>query len=433
MIAWNSAPVPDVPGAAGPVSLYDTAQQRVVEVDAARNPSMYVCGITPYDATHLGHASTYVAFDLLNRIWRDAGAGVRYVQNVTDVDDPLLERAAATGIDWRDLATQQIDLFRADMEALNVLAPDHYIGAVEAVEWIVPVVEQLVADGYAYTLAGDGEHDDVYFSVEAAQRPGYTDTGRGVSAAPWELGGISHLSRQEMLPLFAERGGDPDREGKKDALDPLLWRSARDGEPRWDGRTLGPGRPGWHIECTVIAQRFLPSPFTVQGGGSDLVFPHHEMSAGHAAGSGHQLAKHYAHAGMVGYEGGKMSKSRGNLVLVSRLTQAGVEPAAIRVAILGQHYRSDWSWTDELLEAATARLASWRRARGFAQREDVAALVGCIRAALTQDLDAPTALGAVDQWAEQATSSRKDAAPDPQAQELLGNALDALLGIRLVD
>jgi L-cysteine:1D-myo-inositol 2-amino-2-deoxy-alpha-D-glucopyranoside ligase len=287
---------------------------------------MYVCGITPYDATHMGHAASYVAFDLLNRAWRAAGQRVSYVQNVTDIDDPLLERATAIGVDWRDLAASQIELFRSDMEALNVLAPDSYVGAVESIPLIVPAIERLLDLGLAYRVAGTaGEPDgDVYYDVEAASK-------HSVDTDAWTLGAISGLGEAEMLELFSERGGDPGRAGKRQALDPLLWRVAREGEPSWEGGELGSGRPGWHIECTVIAQRYLPSPFTVQGGGSDLVFPHHEMGAGHAYSlSGRPLARHFAHAGMVGLDGEKMSKSKGNLVLVSKLRAAGEEPATVR-------------------------------------------------------------------------------------------------------
>jgi L-cysteine:1D-myo-inositol 2-amino-2-deoxy-alpha-D-glucopyranoside ligase len=224
--------------------LFNTAVGREVALEVDGQPSMYVCGITPYDATHMGHAASYVAFDLLNRAWRDAGHDVVYVQNVTDVDDPLLERATATGVDWRDLAASQIELFQTDMEALNVLAPDHYVGAVESIALIVPEVERLISRGLAYKVPGTkGEPDgDVYYDVEAAGK-------QSVSPDAWTLGSISGLAESEMLELFAERGGDPGRAGKRQALDPLLWRVAREGEPSWPGGSLGAGRPG----CTSSA------------------------------------------------------------------------------------------------------------------------------------------------------------------------------------
>lgn len=388
---------------------------------------MYVCGITPYDATHMGHAASYVAFDLLNRAWRDGRQQVSYVQNVTDVDDPLLERATATGVDWRELAASQIELFQTDMEALNVLAPDHYVGAVEAIPRIVPAIESLLERGLAYRVAGGaGEPDgDVYYDVEAAGKHS------AEAEDAWTLGSVSGLSDAEMLELFAERGGDPGRAGKRQALDPLLWRVARDGEPSWPGGALGAGRPGWHIECTVIAQQYLPAPFTVQGGGSDLVFPHHEMGAGHAYSlTGVPLAKHFTHAGMVGLDGEKMSKSKGNLVLVSKLRAEGEEPAAIRLAILAHHYRSDWSWTAEGFAEAKERLRTWRAAAEVAPSGSAAPLLGQLRAALSDDLDAPRALAAVDAWAGAALTA--DAGQGSAADAaLVGDAVDALLGVEL--
>ncbi|MBT2247604.1 cysteine--1-D-myo-inosityl 2-amino-2-deoxy-alpha-D-glucopyranoside ligase [Arthrobacter sp. BHU FT2] len=425
MKSWTSRPVPNLPGTMPAIRLFDTAAGREVVLESGPRASMYVCGITPYDATHMGHAASYVAFDLLNRAWRDAGQDVSYVQNVTDVDDPLLERATATNVDWQELAHSQIELFQTDMEALNVLSPDHYVGAVESIDLIVPEVERLVSQGLAYRVPGtNGEPDgDVYYDVEAAGK-------QSVAPDAWTLGSISGLSESEMLELFAERGGDPGRAGKRQALDPLLWRVARDGEPHWPGGSLGDGRPGWHIECTVIAQKYLPAPFTVQGGGSDLIFPHHEMGAGHAYSlAGVPLAKHYAHAGMVGLDGEKMSKSKGNLVLVSKLRAAGEDPAAIRLAILAHHYRSDWSWTDEGFAAAKADLASWRRALGHAPEGSAAPLLDEMRAALAADLDAPAAVAAVSRWARRANDGGTPASAADQA--LVRDAVDALLGIRL--
>ncbi|HSO17133.1 MAG TPA: cysteine--1-D-myo-inosityl 2-amino-2-deoxy-alpha-D-glucopyranoside ligase [Arthrobacter sp.] len=426
MKSWISRPVPQLPGSMPALRLFDTAKGSVVTLGAAGEQSMYVCGITPYDATHMGHAASYVAFDLLNRAWRDGRQTVTYVQNVTDVDDPLLERATATGVDWRDLAASQIELFQTDMEALNVLAPDRYVGAVEAIPLIVPAIELLLQRGLAYRVAGGaGEPDgDVYYDVEAAGKHSAEATDA------WTLGAVSGLSDAEMLELFAERGGDPGRAGKRQALDPLLWRVAREGEPSWPGGELGEGRPGWHIECTVIAQKYLPAPFTVQGGGSDLVFPHHEMGAGHAYSlTGVPLAQHFAHAGMVGLDGEKMSKSKGNLVLVSRLRAAGEEPAAIRLAILAHHYRSDWSWTDAGFAAAKDRLRTWRAALAAAPAGSAAGLVSRMRAELSNDLNAPGAVAAVDAWAQAALADGQDASPSDAA--LVSDAVDALLGVEL--
>lgn len=424
MLAWSAPTVPHLPGNAPILAVHDTATGRLQDTAdaAAANAaaSMYVCGITPYDATHMGHAATYVAFDLLLRIWRDAGRPVTYVQNVTDIDDPLLERAAKLGMDWQVLAKEQTDLFRADMEALNVIPPEHYIGAVESIPWLVPLVEELLAKDLAYPVPGEnGEPDgDIYFDAV------------GAASAAWELGTVSGYDRETMLGFFAERGGDPERPGKRDALDPLLWRVARAGEPEWDGATLGSGRPGWHIECSVIARRLLPAPFTVQGGGSDLIFPHHEFSAGHAAAlDGKSLANSYVHTGMVGLDGEKMSKSLGNLVLVSRLREAGVEPVAIRTVLLGQHYRSDWFWTEELLDEATERLTRWRQRVSSATLAEATAVITRIRARLANDLDSPSALVVLDEFAAQAPS---DDGSQGSGEKLLLDALDALLGLKIV-
>ncbi|MFD1376214.1 cysteine--1-D-myo-inosityl 2-amino-2-deoxy-alpha-D-glucopyranoside ligase [Glutamicibacter sp. NPDC090743] len=420
MHAWNNPEVPQVAGSAPTLELFNTAtgaRQATAPADEAIAPaSMYVCGITPYDATHMGHAATYVTFDLVQRTWRDAGRTVAYTQNITDVDDPLLERAAATNVDWRELAESQIQLFRDDMEALNVIPPQNYIGAVESIHWLVPVVEQLLDADLAYRVpaGADGVEGDVYFDTLAAQNDA------------WKLGAVSNYDRQTMLGFFAERGGDPDRAGKRDALDPLLWRAAREGEPSWDGGKLGAGRPGWHIECSVIARKTLPAPFTVQGGGSDLIFPHHEFSAAHAAaGDNAELAQTYVHTGMVGLDGEKMSKSLGNLVLVSKLREAGVEPVAIRAVLLSQHYRSDWFWTEQLLAAAQQRVAAWRQALATTSNEDAAKVVESIRKHMADDIDAPSALEALDRWAAQPAGSNGDGA------EALRHGIDALLGLKL--
>src|SRR5688500_12505282 len=288
-------------GVRGPaVRVLDSSTGRLRDVTPAQGRArMYVCGITPYDATHVGHAATYVAFDLLNRAWRDAGHEVSYVQNVTDVDDPLLERATATGVDWAELAERETELFREDMTALRVLPPDEYVGAVESIPLVVEVIQQLRDKGFVYDVEGD-----LYFTVHSDPR----------------FGEVSGLTEQEMLSVFADRGGDPDRPGKKNPLDCLLWQAERPGEPAWDS-VLGRGRPGWHVECAAIALRYLGETFDVQGGGSDLAFPHHEMSASEAqaAFDGLTFARAYLHAGMVAFQGEKMSKSRGNLVFVSRL------------------------------------------------------------------------------------------------------------------
>lgn len=421
MQSWTVPEPPAVPVEKIPVRLFDTQSGKLEEVRIGKVASMYVCGITPYDSTHLGHANTYVNFDLLNRLFRSLGIKVKYTQNVTDIDDPLLERAAETNVDWRELADDQIALFHSDMVALNVLQPDHYLGAVETIPWVVDVVTDLVNMGLGYRVPGtEGEPDgDIYFDIAAAEETGH-----------WSLGEISRMTREEMNEIFPNRGGDPDRPGKKDPLDPLLWRVARDNEPQWDGGQLGNGRPGWHIECSAIARQTLPAPFTVQGGGSDLIFPHHEFSGAHAAGqTGHPMAEHYVHAGMVGLDGEKMSKSLGNLIFVSKLTAAGHEPAAIRTLLLGQHYRTDWMYQHHMLAEAEARLAGWREGLAGERDGDGAVLLHQLRTALADDLNAPAALRAIDQWAEVA----RDREPNAVEQEgvRVKDAVAALTGINL--
>ncbi|SER68240.1 L-cysteine:1D-myo-inositol 2-amino-2-deoxy-alpha-D-glucopyranoside ligase [Lentzea xinjiangensis] len=373
---------------------------------------MYVCGITPYDATHLGHAATYLAFDLVHRVWLDNGHNVHYVQNVTDVDDPLLERALRDKDDWVVLAMRETALFREDMEALRVLPPQDYVGIVEAIPEIVEVIVKLVNDGAAYRV-DDPEYPDVYFAHNATGRFGYE----------------SNYDAETMVKLLAERGGDPDRPGKKHPLDALLWRMKRPGEPAWPSE-LGEGRPGWHIECSAIAHNRLGMGFDVQGGGSDLIYPHHEYSAAHAeAQTGqHPFARHYVHAGMIGLDGEKMSKSRGNLVFVSKLRAEKVDPNAIRLALLAGHYRADRAWTQALLDEALVRLDRWRRAAEMSTGPSAVDTVTRLRDHLGNDLDTPKALAAIDAWADEALTH---GGSDRHGPSQIRTAVDALLGVDL--
>jgi L-cysteine:1D-myo-inositol 2-amino-2-deoxy-alpha-D-glucopyranoside ligase len=414
MQAWSSRPVPTLPPSAAPHPLqaFDTAAREVVSVGPNTGTArIYVCGITPYDATHIGHANTYIAFDLLNRVWRDRGLEVNHVQNVTDIDDPLLERAAEIGIEWAALAEQQTQLFAEDMAALNVLPPRHYVGAVESMALIVNLIEQLQSRQAVYPV-DDSEFEDLYFA----------------QASDSEFGSLSHLSENEAIALFAERGGDPDRQGKKAPLDCLVWRHARAGEPSWQS-VLGAGRPGWHIECTAIALDRLGAGFDVQAGGSDLIFPHHEMCAAQGRVAADQpFAQAYLHSGMVGLDGEKMSKSKGNLVFVSALRGSGVDPMAIRLALLAHHYRDNWEWSDELLVSAQGRLSRWREAVRLPAGLNADEVLVQLRAALAQDLDAPAALAAVDAWAGASMAIDSD---DAEAPALVARACEALLGVTL--
>ncbi len=411
MLSWSAAPLPVLPGRGPELRLYDTADRQVRPVAPGTKANMYVCGITPYDATHLGHAATYLTFDLVNRMWLDLGHDVHYVQNVTDVDDPLFERAQRDGIDWRDLADREVALFREDMAALRVLPPREYVGATEAISEVVELVEKLLASGAAYVV--DDEYPDIYFRADATGQFGYE----------------SGYDRETMLRLFEQRGGDPHRPGKTDQLDALLWRAARDGEPTWPA-AFGPGRPGWHIECAAIALSRIGTGLDIQGGGSDLIFPHHEFTAAHAecVRGERRFARHYVHAGMIGYDGHKMSKSLGNLVLVSTLRAQGVEPSAIRLGLLAGHYRADRFWSPQLLDEAIARLRRWRAATALPAGPDAADVVGRVRGYLADDLDTPKVIAALDGWV---TDALEYGGHDTEAPRLVATAADALLGVDL--
>ncbi len=423
MRAWAGVDVPELPGRGPGLRLFDTASRSLRDPVAAVDVGVYVCGITPYDATHLGHAATYLAYDTALRVLLDDGHRVHYVQNVTDVDEPLLERAERDGEDWRELAARQIELYREDMTALRVLPPEHLVGAVEAIPLIVDMIGRLREIGAVYELDGDR-----YFAVD-------TDPAFGTE---------SGLDRATMERLFGENGGDPDRPSKKDALDPVLWRAERPGEPHWDS-PLGPGRPGWHVECAAIALAHLGgvssggTSIAIQGGGRDLVFPHHEMSASHARVlTGDEFARVYSHAGLIGLDGEKMSKSRGNLVFVSVLRAAGVDPAAVRLALLAGHYRADREWSDALLTRATDRLGRWRAAAA-APPADAAgvgddAVVDALRTHLADDLDTPGALAVLDTWAAGRLAGGPPADGAGHAHDGSGPvpaAVDALLGVTL--
>ena len=407
-MTWSAVPVPSLPGRGPAVRLMDTASGEVLPTAPGPTARMYVCGITPYDATHMGHAATYVAFDLLNRAWRDAGHDVHYVQNITDVDDPLLVRAAQTGQDWQAIAARETALFRSDMEALRVLPPRDYLGVVEAMPTIVRYIEALRDRGAVYSVEGD-----LYFDISSDVR----------------FGSVCGLDEPTMMEIFAERGGDPQRPGKHHPLDPLVWLAARDDEPSWES-SLGRGRPGWHIECVAIAVEHIGMGFDVQGGGSDLVFPHHQMCASQAEtlSARWPFARSYVHAGMVGLDGHKMSKSRGNLVFVSALRQAGVDAMAIRLALLAHHYRTDWEWTDAGLAAAQERLVLWQQATRLSSGPDARESLEQLRVALSDDLNAPVALAIVDRWCAQALAGKGQ---DVAAPGLIRDAVDSLLGIAL--
>ena len=413
MRSWPTVAIPAVdPKYALPkLILKDTLSGTKKALPTKNLYRMYVCGITPYDATHLGHAATYLTFDLINRYLRATGAEVRYVQNITDIDDPLLERAKRDGVDWEELAHSQIELFRGDMVNLHVLPPMSYIGAVEAIPLVIKAIEKLQTEDTIYTV-----DNDLYFSVRSDA----------------EFGTRSHYSQAEMAEIFSQRGGDPQRAGKKDVLDCLVWLAGRPDEPSWSS-PFGAGRPGWHIECSAIALAYLkPDPsddfaIDIQGGGSDLIFPHHEMGAAQVAVmTGKPYARTYIHTGMVGLDGEKMSKSKGNLVFVSKLIEAGVDPMVIRMALLSTAYGRDRMWTDEVLAGAQSRM---NRLQSALSRNEVAPTKECVAliiASLADNLDTVRALKAIDIWIEQTESGLTGGSSGE-----LSRAIDTFLGIAI--
>ena len=412
MKSWSEVEVPELDSAfTFPVlSLTNSSTGEIKALQKKDLYRMYVCGITPYDATHLGHAATYLTFDLINRYLRASGSEVRYVQNITDIDDPLLERATRDGVDWNDLAHQQIDLFRSDMTHLRVIPPAHYIGAVDAIPLVTNAIEELRSKGSIYSV-----DQDLYFKVHADS----------------EFGERSQLSDDQMLQIFSERGGDPKRAGKSHPLDCLVWMSQRPNEPGWPS-PFGIGRPGWHIECTAIAIKYLkPSDddealIDIQGGGSDLIFPHHEMCAAQAQIlSGKPLSATYVHAGMIGLDGEKMSKSKGNLVFVSKLIEAGHDPLAIRWALMKNHYRTDRMWSDELFKEAEIEIMTLRDCLSRAQVAPTQELNTNIIGYLAADLNTESVIAALNTWMNQTKAG--DTGGDAMS---LAKTLDALLGIK---
>jgi L-cysteine:1D-myo-inositol 2-amino-2-deoxy-alpha-D-glucopyranoside ligase len=391
------------------LNLFNTASSQVESLEVKDFYRMYVCGITPYDATHLGHASTYISFDLINRYLRFSGATVAFVENITDIDDPLLERALRDGVDWRELAHSQIELFRGDMVALRVIPPDHYIGVVEAMDQIIESILLLQKADSLYSVEGD-----LYFRVR--RDPEFLER--------------SHISLNTALEIFSQRGGDPQRVGKEDPLDALVWRMQRPGEPGWPS-PFGVGRPGWHIECSAIAFHFLkPSPeddyaIDIQGGGSDLIFPHHDMSAAQGLiATDQQFARSFVHTGMIGLDGEKMSKSLGNLVFVSRLLADGVDPMAIRLALMGHHYRSDHMWTTPEISRAEKFVERLRLNLSRVEVAPTSPVMAEILVAMSQDLNTEGVIALLVTWCEKTESGQSGGSAGE-----LARFLDELLGL----
>jgi L-cysteine:1D-myo-inositol 2-amino-2-deoxy-alpha-D-glucopyranoside ligase len=351
--------------------LYDTARREVVPFEPGPVVLMYTCGITPYDASHLGHAATYLTYDVLQRRLRDLGHETRCVRNLTDVDDDILRKARELGVHYLDLAAAETARFQADVEALGLLPAWSEPRATSAIADIRGFIGMVLDRGHAYEAGGA-----VYFDISSFDR----------------FGQVSHLSREEMLLLAAERGGNPDDPNKRDPLDFVLWQPSAEDEPAWDS-LWGPGRPGWHIECSALALRELGTTIDLHGGGSDLIYPHHECEAAQSeAATGERFVRHWMHQAMVRMVGEKMSKSLGNLVFVSDLLKTW-DGRVIRLGVQAHHYRDSWSWHDGIMPTAAERLTAWQEAG------DGEAALDEVRAALDEDLDTPGALSAVDEAA----------------------------------
>jgi L-cysteine:1D-myo-inositol 2-amino-2-deoxy-alpha-D-glucopyranoside ligase len=410
MLSWPDAYMP--PALAGikhpTLQLFDSYKGKKVDI-LGEQSSIYICGITPYDATHMGHAATYLTFDLVNRYLKASGKNVSFVENITDIDDPLLERATRDNQDWRELAESQIELFREDMTSLGVLPPNAYRGVIESMDDIVSTVEEMIATEKSYELEGD-----IYLDLHQVD------------------GAIENLplAFDQALKIFEERGGDPARVGKRHALDPLLWKARKGDDPFWEA-PFGQGRPGWHIECTAIALKNLPkassTSITLQAGGSDLIFPHHYMTALQAkALNGIEFASCYSHAGMIGLDGEKMSKSKGNLVFVSKLRQEGVSPALIRIALFANRYSTDRMWSRELVDEANKLLT---RLLSALSRQEVAPTFEVVQEivnAISDDLNTPKVFDLLNTWSLKTEEGQVGGSPGE-----ISRALDTYLGITL--
>ena len=408
MISWPQIHQPDIQVKLKPLILNDS-KQGMVQVRNSRFFSMYVCGITPYDATHLGHAATYIAFDLINRYLKLEHTSVHFVENITDIDDPLFERASRDSIDWKTLAQSQISLFTEDMCALKILPPDDFVRVTDSINLVIEFIKMLQRKGYVYEISGD-----FYFASSDF-----------LSDLP--------IPQAEAVEIFAQRGGDPTREGKDHPLDPVLWLKNKDQEPGWES-PFGFGRPGWHVECTAIALDFLDRNeedyvIDLQGGGNDLLFPHHFMSAQLIkAATGRDFAKFYIHTGLVGYEGEKMSKSKGNLEFVSRLIKQGVDPVVIRWALIRNHYQSYREWNVGLLQNSVSEVDLIRKALAKSEVCPVDELIEEIISALSNNLQTQVVTDLIIAWARNSLAG-DDSTSFKNDSGKLSRALDSLLGL----
>jgi len=407
MNPWPKPHIAPLSGLSFPNLKLMNSKKVMTTIEPATPFKIYVCGITPYDATHLGHAATYVAFDLINRYQHLAGNRLDFVENITDIDDPLLVRAKRDSIDWKVLAENQIDLFLTDMTALRVIPPSNLVTVTSSMKIIEDFITLLDQRGFLYQI-----ENDHYFSVESF-----------LEEMPFSI--------DEAIKIFSERGGDPKRAGKRHPLDPVVWMAHQGDDPSWESK-FGLGRPGWHVECTAIAVHYLDSAnadpiIQIQGGGSDLIFPHHYMSEQIVrAAYGRGFANNYVHSAMIHLDGEKMSKSKGNLVFVSKLLRRGIDPMVIRWALLSGHYQQDRSWSDELLQKSTSEVSLLRSALAQSEVAETKELIQSIISDLANNLDTPAALNRLIAWAKSSQSS-----PKVNESGLVSRGIDSLLGLAL--
>jgi L-cysteine:1D-myo-inositol 2-amino-2-deoxy-alpha-D-glucopyranoside ligase len=382
--------------------MFDSKSQQNNEIGRnGKKVQIYVCGITPYDSAHLGHAFTYLTFDLVIRALNFMGRETNYVQNITDIDDPLFERARISGTNWQSIVDSQMDIYRTDMSALNILPPDHFVGVMENMELIISRIGETISKDLSYQIGTEW-----YFKTDSE------NLSKLVSSVP----------NSELVAMAKERGCDTDRQGKVNPLDPIIWKASKDDEPNWK-EDFGTGRPGWHIQCISLANKFAELPLDIQGGGKDLIFPHHSMSEEQNAALGFgELALNYCHVGMVSYQGSKMSKSKGNLVFVHQLIDEGILPMVIRLALMSHHWRSDWEYTKELIDESKELYSELsKKFKGkFISQIDQDKVIEI----MLNDLDAPEVL-----------SFLKEVKPlsDSQNNVSIDLLLEALLGLKLED
>ena len=309
------------------LNLFDSRSQKTTKIPRKSDDlKLYVCGITPYDSAHLGHAFTYVTFDSIIRILNFIGQKTTYAQNVTDLDDPLFDRARSTNKPWREIVTEQVEIYRQDMTSLNVIPPDFFVGVEENINLVIQEIDEI--KDFSYQL-----DDKTYFKKQSNLNSRL----------------VSDKSNQDLIQIASERGCDVSTLGKLNPLDPILWRSSGKDEPEWK-TSYGSGRPGWHIQCISLAQKYLNLPFDIQGGGKDLIYPHHSMCDEITQITKNKdFAQVYCHVGMVSFEGSKMSKSKGNLVFVHQLIKMGTDPLLIRLMLISKTWNQDWEFNfDEL-------------------------------------------------------------------------------------